>query len=124
MFVHSICIFNTDIYDPKDRYWKAKYLIVDSDFEEKITGISTAVIGPEDWYNTASSFSTDEGAGYAIIKCYQEKNLNVAKNFVKFLKFSATRNNKPIIEELSYQKKYNLLFGIVEKDLEKYIHLI
>ena len=115
MFISSTYISGTYQYNQKQNLYEAKYLIKDDDFEEEVWGASAGA---------DAGAGAGAGAGYAVIKCYQNKNLNVAKNFMLFLKYAVKIYRSRLKNEIEYQRKYNLLFKEIEKDLEKYICLI
>ena len=80
--------------------------VVDSDFRKVIFAYLGSQIGEE------------------IIKVYQNKNLDIAKNFILYIKYSARLCKQSITNELSYHRKNNKLFNLIEKDLEKYLLLM
>ena len=123
MFISSVLASGDNYYyDESNRCANIKYTITDSDFVEDAWGKSYGGnIGP------GSSFSggVSAVAGCAIIYCYQRKKLNVAFNFLRFLRYSSKfQYFVDINSEISYHRRYNEAFKDIEDDLKRYLLLI
>ena len=84
--------------------------IIDTDFQE--------YIGKAHLY---------QGTATAIILCYKRRNLDIAFNFVRYLKFlNKSIKSLPIIKlQIEFHKTQNpSLFKEFEKDLNKYLVLM
>ena len=120
MFLSSILISETYKINNDTGLYEATYLIKDDSFEEKVLGKSKLPT----FLNDKDKNNVGVRAGYAVIKCYQDKNLNVARNFFEFLRFGTKVNRTTIRLQFQHQKRHNLLFKEIEKDLAKYLILV
>jgi hypothetical protein len=90
------------------------FIIIDDDFDQQIT--------------CQDDFAT---LGFLIMKVYEDRNLNVVKNFILYLKAAAgdaSHWNSLGIDSfkllIEINEKENVLFKKYKKELEKYLLLL
>lgn len=89
-------------------FWKCMVIITDDDFVE------TSIFESKVHYGLSNEVS-------AIIKCYSERNLNVAKNLFLFIKYH--ENSMSLKVQINFYKKDIKEFSQYISQIEKYVLL-
>lgn len=98
-------------FDEKTKQYSYRYKIIDSDFEAEGVAYGFAVALGAEIVN-------------AVIQEYSKRNLNIAANLIKAIKYHNKQCGYSVNTIIEYNKKHNSEFSKYEKELEKYLLLI
>jgi hypothetical protein len=94
--------------------------LIDDDFQENCLGFE-----PDDIALSESGITAESVSGCnAVIRLYENKNLNVSANIIYFFNFIINKYKCSIKEQIEWNIKYNTLFPKYKEEIEKYLLLL